>query len=411
MRPRTAVLFLIASLASLATLGPRRAAAADTDTPLVHPIYAKLPDLAEDDFTRRAFTAATTRYKLAPLEIIDVPAPPTPQAPARLKTAIASALKLAFDAALPDFDAAIAEIETTGGVGLTTAELADLFLYRGMTIARADWKAPASTGAAAITPARTQAFADYVRAATLAADRPLNPREIPPQVVADFARAVAEARQQPRATLVVRGDADAQVSLDGGAPLKVAGGVTFRDVVYGEHFLSVDELGRAPWGKRFALGTATVEETIPPRAALTLDDRIAADHARRMGTLFALVAERKPGAGAQVELRLVDLSGAKRDAALVSTSRDEHGALDAAVMRLDEEARRIQQVLLASGQKPPIPVAAPPDTPAPILVPPPPRGAQLGTDPMAWARDRWPLLTAVGVVVGAALVLSIAASN
>jgi hypothetical protein len=265
--------------------------------------------------------------------------------------------------------------------------------------------------AAAITPARTQAFADYVRAATLAADRPLNPREIPPQVVADFARAVAEARQQPRATLIVRGDADAQVSLDGGAPLKVAGGVTFRDVGYGEHFLSVDELGRAPWGKRFALATATVEETIPSRAALTLDDRIAADHARRMGTLFALVAERKPGAGAQVELRLVDLSGAKRDAALVSTSRDEHGALDAAVMRLDEEARRIQQVLLASGQKPPIPVVAPPETPAPILVPPPPPGAQLGTDPLAWARDRWPLFTAVGVVVGAALVLSIAASN
>jgi hypothetical protein len=408
MRPRTAVLFLIASLAALTA---RRAAAADSEPPLVHPIYAKLPDLAEDDFTRRAFTAATTRYKLAPLEIIDVPAPPAPQAPARLKTAIASALKLAFDAALPDLDAAIAEVETTGGVGLTTAELADLFLYRAMTIARADWKAPASMDAAAITPARTQAFADYVRAATLAADRPLNPHEIPPQVVADFARAVAEARQQPRATLTVRGDADAQVSLDGGAPLKVAGGVTFRDVVYGEHFLSVDELGRAPWGKRFALAAATAEETIPPRAALTLDDRIAADHARRMGTLFALVAERKPGAGAQVELRLVDLSGAKRDAALVSTSRDEHGALDAAVMRLDEEARRIQQVLLASGQKPPIPVVAPPDTPAPVLVPPPPPGAQLGTDPLAWARDRWPLLTAVGVVVGAALVLSIASSN
>ena len=40
---------------------------------------------------------------------------------------------------------------------------------------------------------------------------------------------------------------------------------------------------------------------------------------------------------------IVDLAGKKHDAALVSTSGDEHGALDAAVMRLDEDARRIQQ--------------------------------------------------------------------
>jgi len=209
----------------------------------------------------------------------------------------------------------------------------------------------------------------------------------------------------------VRGDADATVTLDGAAPARVAGGVTFRDVTYGEHFLAVEELGRAPWGKRLTLDAPNVEETIPPRPALSLDDRIAADHARRMGTLFALVAERKPGPGAHVELRLVDLSGAKRDAALVSTTVEEHGALDAAVMRLDEDARRFQQVLLASGAAAPVAVAAPPDTPAPILVPPPPGRATFHGDPLAWARDRWPLMTALGVVVGAAIVLSVAASN
>jgi hypothetical protein len=407
MRPR----FLF--LAALAALGmaPARRAAADAETPLVHPIYAKLPDLAEDDFTRRAFAAATDRYKLFPLEIIDVPAPPTPKAPALVKAGIAKTLKLAFDDALPDFDAAIAELETSGGAGLQAGELGDLFLFRGMAIARADWKAPASTDAASMSTARAQAAADYARAAVLEPARALNPREIPPQVVADFARAVAEARQQPRATLLVRGDADAEVSLDGAAPLRVAGGVTFKDVTYGEHFLAVDELGRAPWGKRFAIGAGTVEETIPPRAALTLDDRIAADHARRMGALFALVAERKPGPGAEVELRLVDLAGQKRDAALVATSREEHGALDAAVMRLDEQARRIQQAQLASGAPPPVPVAAPPDAPPPVLVPPPRARPTFHDDPLAWARDRWPLMTAVGVVVGAAIVLSVAASN
>ena len=409
MRPRW--FFLVVLMASLTATTARRAAAASGDVPLVHPIYAKLPDLAEDDFTRRAFTAATLRYKLAPLEIIDVPAPAAPQAPTLLKAAVTKTLKLSFDDALPDFDAAIAELETSGGAGLSTNDLADVFLYRAMAIARADWKAPAATDAASITAARTQAFADYGRAATLAPDRALNPREIPPQVIADFARAAAESRQQPRAVLIVRGDADAEVSLDGGAPQRVAGGITFRDVTYGEHFLSVEELGRVPWGKRFALGVATAEETIPARPALTLDDRIAADHARRMGTLFALVAERKPGPGAQVELRLVDLAGTKRDAALVSTSHDEHGALDAAVMRLDEDARRIQQLQLANGAAPPVPVAAPPDTPAPILVAPPPARATLRDDPVAWARDRWPLMAAIGVVVGAALILSVAANN
>jgi hypothetical protein len=407
MRPRCIV---IAALASLAAL-PARRAAADSDTPLVHPIYAKLPDLAEDDFTRRAFGAATDRYKLFPLEIIDIPAPAAPKAPALVKSAIAKTIKLAFDDALPDFDAALAEIETSGGAGLTTAELGDLFLFRGMAIARADWKALAGTDAASMGTARTQAFADYARAAVLEPARVLNPREIPPQVVADFARAVAEARQQPRATLLVRGDADAEVSLDGAAPLRVAGGVTFKDVTYGEHFLAVTELGRAPWGKRFAIGAGTVEETIPPRAALALDDRIAADHARRMGALFALVAERKPGEGAQLELRLVDLAGQKRDAALVSTSREEHGALDAAVMRLDEQARRIQQVQLANGAAPPVPVAAPPGTAPPVLVPPSRARPTFHDDPLAWARDRWPLMAAVGVVVGGAIVLSVAASH
>ena len=80
-------------------------------------------------------------------------------------------------------------------------------------------------------------------------------------------------------------------------------------------------------------------------------------------------------------------------------------------MRLDEEARRIQQVQLASGTPLPVPVAAPADTPLPILVAPPPARATLRDDPVAWARDRWPLMTAIGVVVGAALVLSVAASN
>jgi hypothetical protein len=56
-------------------------------------------------------------------------------------------------------------------------------------------------------------------------------------------------------------------------------------------------------------------------------------------------------------------------------------------------------------------VAAPEGTPPPILVPPPPARATFRDNPAGWARDRWPLVTAIGVILGATLVLSIAAAN
>ena len=321
MRPRCFLLVLIATSATFAA----RRAAADSDTPLVHPIYAKLPDLAEDDFTRRAFTAATARYKLAPLEIIDVPAAPTPRAPELIKAAVSKTMKLAFDEALPDFDGALAELETSGGAGLSTSDLGDLFLFRGMAIAHADWKAPAGTDAASIGTARTQAFADYARAAVLTPARVLNPREIPPQVVADFARAVAEARQQPRATLLVRGDADATVSLDGAAPLRIAGGVTVR----GRRRAASTSWPVGGAGPRRAgarrcrdFGTGAVRGGDPRAARRWACPTTGSPRTTRAAwaALSRSSASASPAPAARVELRLVDLSGAKRDAALVSTT-------------------------------------------------------------------------------------------
>src|SRR5260221_13822656 len=111
MSPRCFLLVVL--MASLTATMARRAAAASGDVPLVHPIYAKLPDLAEDDFTRRAFTAATARYKLAPLEIIQVPAAPAPTRPAIVKSGVANRPKLAFNEAPPGVDPAPPEIDTT----------------------------------------------------------------------------------------------------------------------------------------------------------------------------------------------------------------------------------------------------------------------------------------------------------
>ena len=92
----------------------RRVARADEPVPLVHPLYVHLPDAPEEDALRRAFTAAAARYKLHPVEVVDVPAPPAPRAPELLKTGIINAQKIAFGEALRDLDAAAAEVGDHG---------------------------------------------------------------------------------------------------------------------------------------------------------------------------------------------------------------------------------------------------------------------------------------------------------
>ncbi len=338
---------LLAAGASLAATSPAQAA---DPPPLVHPIFAHLPDAPENDVGRTRFTAAATHYNLRPVEVVDVSAPAEPHAPNDTRMGILNAQKLTFGEAQHDLDAAAAEVATTGGAGLTAAELGDLYLYRAMTTARADWKA---TAAAPSTEARTKAFDDYLRAATILPNRVLNSRELPPQVVADFQRAVEVVAKRPRGTLVVKGPADAQVALDGGALMPIAGGVTFRDLPNGEHLVRVEQIGHAPWGTIVPFGQPTLEVEVPARTALVLDDATAIAHARRMGARFALVGMPKGGPGAPLEISLVDTaSGARLDAALVPTV-GEAGQIDAAVMRLDEEARRV--VL----EQPPAPGAAP----------------------------------------------------
>ena len=114
-----------------------------------------------------------------------------------------------------------------------------------MATARADWNAQPG---AAPTEARTKAFDDYLRAATLTPNRTLNEREMPPQVVTDFKRAQEIVHKRPVGTLVVKGPADAQVALDGGPLMPIAGGLSIHDVSFGEHPIRVEQIGYATWG-------------------------------------------------------------------------------------------------------------------------------------------------------------------
>ena len=60
-------------LAAAALASARAGARTDEPLPLVHPLYVHLPDAPEDDALRRAFTAAAARYRLHPVEVVDVP--------------------------------------------------------------------------------------------------------------------------------------------------------------------------------------------------------------------------------------------------------------------------------------------------------------------------------------------------
>ena len=385
-----------------------RRAHADEPLPLVHPLYVHLPDAPEDDALRRAFTAAAGRYRLHPVEVVDVPTPPAPRAPEWLRAGVLNTQKIAFGEALHDLDAAAVEVSTTGGAGLSTDELSDLYLNRAIATAHADWNATAD---APPNEARTRAYADYLRAATIAPARTLNTRETPPQALADFARAVAEIRQRPRGSLTVSGSADAQVSLDGGPTMPVAGGLVLRDLVAGEHLIRVEELGHAGWGTVVAFNPPTQDVVIPPArgAGAGRRDRRVARPPDGRAVRAGAGTEGRP---ARPDRRASDRYEPDRNATpWCCRPPTRRGRSTSAVMRLDEAARRLVQAEAQAGTPPP--PAATGDAGAlapPILIGQPAPKAKLGEDPAAWARDHWPLLTAIGVVLTSSIVLGVAVS-
>jgi hypothetical protein len=392
----------VAVFAAIATsAGPARA---DDPPSIVYPIYAQMPEAPQNDVALAEVTRAAARYKLRGIEVVDIPAAPPPQTGAAIKAGMDLVKKLSFDDARKQLDSTAEKAAQTGGAGLTTEEISNLYLARAMAIARADWKPERSVDEAT----RVRAYEDYVRAATMTPNRVLNAYDYPPQVIEDWAKAVAEIKQRPLGTITISGSSIALVTFDGQPPLSTRGGVTFKGA-YGEHLISVEEPGRAPWGSSVLVNAPSSNVAIPGRAALTLDDAVAAAHAKRMGAKFALVAELRLGEGpAELQLRLVDITGIRHDATVVPLTT-EPGAIDAAAMRLDEEARRIEQLGLAPGtnlEAPPPPLV--PGGPLPMLAAvPPPVHPTLRDNPGAWAREHWPLVTAVSALVGASLVLGL----
>jgi hypothetical protein len=386
----------------LAVLDPAPVRADDPPRQTLYPIYAHLPGSVHNDEAQRLLAAVSRRYHLGPVEVMDIPAPTAPRAPALLASARPLVEKLKFAEAEIVLAEALAEVNATGAAGLDGAALADLFLLQAMVVQRVTWKALPGPLTQIDNVEVRQA---YLRAAVLAPERVLEAPRFPPLAIASFRLAAAEVARRPRGEIVVKASPAAEIGIDGGrtqvSPATAAG------LPFGDHFVRVEEVGRRPWGGVALLADGSLVVDAPRTEPLTLDDAQAAAHARRMAARFALLATLKTGTILELELALIDAeSGARRDASVIPFAA-EAGALDAAVMRLDEEARKAD--LSSHGSITPLrdvdlQIGSVPATPGG-------RGSGLAGDPRGWARAHWPLLTAVAVAAGTAIVLGIAVAN
>jgi hypothetical protein len=346
---------------------------------------------------------------MEPLQIAEAPAPERAHFGPRLQTARALTAKLDFGAARPALETLVQDVVAAGGGDLETPALAELYLTRAWARSGATFRADLP-----LEPqARGEAYQDLLRAATLEPSRVLNEQQYPPALVADWKKAAAEAAERPTVTLTIKGSASAVAYLDGG-PGRACPAV-FENVRFGEHVVRLEEPTHAPWGTSVALTAPTSDLEVPLRPVLTLSDAEAGAFARQMAKSFALVADPEVRQTQIVlGLRLVDRQGHRVDASTVALDRAAaNGALDAALVQLDNEARALAGAPPAVGGV--APLSAPPtaETPAPappVLVTPVPKPT-FSEDPIIWARDHWPVLAAVGAFVTVGLILTIAVSH
>jgi len=394
--------FGLAGLAGLAVVISSAPALAQTvAAPTVHPLYAEMPGSTRNAEAKALFSAAVARRGLGPVEVMDIAAPPAPRAPELVKVAAAATEKLKWAEAQAAVDAAVAEVMGGGGAGMSAASLSELFLQQAIAAQKANWndlEGPVTE----IAPAKAREA--YLRAAVLAPDRVLERRRYPPLAIASFQLAAAEVKQRPRGQLTVRARAGAEISVD--AWPDQLGTATAQQLAYGEHFVRVEEVGHQPWSTVVTLSAPALEIEAPVTAPLVPDDRQAAGQARRMGASFALLSLLKLGPKVDLELHLIDATtGQLRNATVVPFG--DAGALEAAVMSLDAQARRT-----ALGQQEgAVPIPSTDLTLATVPENKPPAGPPLRDDPRGWARRHWPLLTAIGAAVGTALVLGIAVAR
>jgi len=223
------------------------------------------------------------------------PAPPAPPATGQLlRRGLDAYDALRFEPAATALDGVIAELATTGGDGLSPAELSDAFLYRGL--------ARIQLGDAA------RAWDDLVGAAILDPVRVLDPVRFPPRAVEAFERARQAVAELPRDPVTVAAPAGCRVTLDGAERSSA-------ELLRGPHFASVRCPGRSPWGARIVVaGPETI--TAAPAPVAGPDEREVLVQARALGGDAVLVTV--TGAAPVALLRRIGLDGRERGRATVA---------------------------------------------------------------------------------------------
>lgn len=280
---------LLAIAVALGVASPGAIAAPTADVVVVWAPGAKVAPI--DEVARRAGAAVIDRSPSAK----EVPA-----TAGILRRGIEAYDALRFEDAWATLDEARALADRTGAAGLSQAQLADLFLYRGLVkIQQGDLNAY---------------WDELVTSVTLDPVRVLDPARFPPKVASELARVHQALTDRKRATLAVDAPAGCTALIDGAA----ASAVGSAQPLVGSHWVYVTCADRAPWGTRVEL---TGDQLVVARntvLAPPTDDEVLIQ-ARTVGARAFVAVEVRSGVGTA---RLVGVDGRERDRRSVSVAED-----------------------------------------------------------------------------------------
>ncbi|HEX4421218.1 MAG TPA: hypothetical protein VH165_25060, partial [Kofleriaceae bacterium] len=197
-------------------------------------------------------------------------------------------------------DEARALADRTGAAGMSQAQLADLFLYRGLV---------------KIQLGDTNAYWDeLITSVAIDPVRVLDPARFPPRVASELARVHQALADRKRATLGVDAPSGCTTLIDG-AP---ASAVASAQLLVGSHWVYVTCADRAPWGTRVEV---TGDQLVVARnagLAPPTDDEILIQ-ARTVGAKAFVAVELRSGVATA---RLVGSDGRERDRRSVAAADD-----------------------------------------------------------------------------------------
>lgn len=268
---------------------PRAGAAPSADVVVVWAPGAKVAPI--DEVARQAGAAVIDRSPAANA------LPPTAST---LRRGIEAYDALRFDDAWATLEEARALADRTGAAGLTQAQLADLFLYRGLVKIQQEQL--------------TAYWDELVTSVTIDPVRVLDPARFPPRVAAELGRVHQALADRRRVTLAVDAPPGCTALIDGAQ----ASAVGSAQLLVGSHWVYVTCPDRAPWGTRVEVTSDQLVVARNTQLAPPTDDEVLIQ-ARTIGAKAFVAVEIRSGVGTA---RLVGIDGRERDRRTVAITSD-----------------------------------------------------------------------------------------